>query len=68
MRRFRYVEPLHDHHDEPLTITVSEEWIIKMYLPYWWTMMLKAGKNPDSPHALSDCIHDFCAVNWAEAL
>ena len=66
MRKFQYIEPLHDHHDEAMIITVSETWIILMYFPYWCSRMRGVGKA----HliALENCIDDFCVTNWAVEL
>ena len=60
-RKFQYVEP--GYKDEPVTVTVSEEWIRQMYYPYWYRKMYKAGFRKHL--SLSESITDFCVTNWA---
>lgn len=66
MRKFQYVEPLFDHHNEPVTITVTAYWITLMYYPYWCEMMKTV--NQEARISLENCIQDFCVINWAVEL
>ena len=66
MKRYQYVEPLNSKgfENEALTITVSAEWIMQRYYPYWCDQMIRAGKDPEQ-WTIEDVIMDFCVVNWA---
>lgn len=70
MRRFQYIEPLHNyrkgHSSEGVTITVTAYWITVMYYPHWCEMMEKVGQAHRID--LEECIQDFCVINWAVEL
>jgi hypothetical protein len=63
MPKYQYVEPLIDHHDEPVVITVSVRWIELMYYPAWKRKMREAGHADHI--SLEKCIDDFSVTHWA---
>ena len=66
MRRFTYVEPGEDG-VTPVYYTVSDDYILEEYFPYWLSKMKEVGRDPGIiTHAVLDrCIDDFCVVHWA---
>ena len=59
MRKFQYVEP--GYKDIPITVTVNEDWILRMYWPHWSKRMVAANSRPTWP----ECLMDFQTVHWA---
>ena len=66
MRKFRWIEPLHDIEGNLIcdeTMTWTEKDIEEKYLPYYKIQMAKVEKLDQA--TLENAIEDFCTVNWA---
>jgi hypothetical protein len=63
MRRWSYVEP-GDDGVTPVTVTMTDDDIIRDYYAWWKGEMERAGKT----HLISEqhCIDDFVVVHWAQ--
>ena len=85
-RKFQFVEPIWypegrssgTEQTECLTITVSEEWIRKMYYPHWlkkmilWAMKTELYKEPWADlhwyFSFEHCLEDWIVTHWAQEI
>lgn len=69
MKYYSYCEPKDPVNGDfsAVTITLSEQEILKEYWDYWYERMIqKFGKeHVDANYCPKDCIDDWCVIHWA---